>query len=230
MNGYYQKRLPKLLRSFRKDAELVRKFLVELPDKDLPGAIIDQATAEYKALIPKIPFIGGGANLMTKDLLESVRLLAFYRAMKSNGFANGDSFRIIYRTLEYKLQRIPAFIRKNLGRLQMTAFFKRRLVLLSERNSRKVYPGNFAFKIVTGDGQNFDWGIEFSQCAILSFFRTQNAEEFMPYICPNDYLFSKHFGLGLCRTMTLAEGFPRCDQYLKRGRETQVKLPADMAQ
>ena len=62
---------------------------------------------------------------MTKDLLESVRLLAFYRAMKSNGFANGDSFRIIYRTIEYKLQRIPAFIRKDLGRLQMTAFFKR---------------------------------------------------------------------------------------------------------
>ena len=52
----------------------------------------------------------------------------------------------------------------------------------------------------------------------------------MPYICPNDYLFSKHFGLGLCRTMTLAEGFPRCHQYLKRGRETQVKLPTDMAQ
>ena len=55
MNGYYQKRLPKLLRSFRQDAELVRKFLVELPTRTFLARSSIRRPRSIKRSFPKYP-------------------------------------------------------------------------------------------------------------------------------------------------------------------------------
>lgn len=229
MSGYYERSIQKLLKVFHKYEKDAYSILRKESGDETAQKVIREAEHEYRALIPRIPFIGGKRNLMSNELLEAVRLLAFHKTMKQNGFSYEDAFKIVYRLLEQKLVRIPNFARKLIGRLQLSVVFRNRLVKQSERNRKSLYPENFAFRIVTGEGRGFDWGIEFEECAILKFFKAQGAEEFMPYICPNDFLVSKYFGLGLRRTMTLAAGASRCDQYMKKGRETKVVLPTNIA-
>ncbi len=75
-------------------------------------------------------------------------------------------------------------------------------------------------RLIYGDGKDFDWGIDFTECAICSFFQAQDAREFLPYLCRLDYVTADAFGLGMIRTKTLAEGADRCNPRLKRGRTT----------
>jgi hypothetical protein len=76
---------------------------------------------------------------------------------------------------------------------------------------------------VIGEGKESEWGIDFTECANHKFYTTQNAVEFLPYVCKLDTLTSTAFGLGLVRTMTLADGDERCNPRLKHDRETKWK-------
>ncbi|MEN6315908.1 MAG: L-2-amino-thiazoline-4-carboxylic acid hydrolase [Clostridiaceae bacterium] len=212
-------------RGFEADSRQVYLLLLEITDDETARNIIKESIAQLKILIPQIPDIGGKKNMMYKDLLESVKLLALYRSMGKFGYPPEVIFKIIFKTFEIRMEKYPRFILKLIGRLQFTPIFRRKLTKLSEQSKKKEYPENFVFDIVSGDGKDFDWGIEFSECAILKFFRAQNAENLMKFICPNDFVTSKYFGLGLRRKMTLAEGFPMCDQHLKRGGKTEIILP-----
>ena len=73
------------------------------------------------------------------------------------------------------------------------------------------YEEDFVFEYVEGDGENFDYGINMTQCAACKFYKRQNAEELTPFVCQTDYLFSKHFGYNLIRTQTVAAGHDYCD-------------------
>jgi hypothetical protein len=81
------------------------------------------------------------------------------------------------------------------------------------------------FSFVAGDGDAFDYGYDFSECAAQKFYRAQEAEEFLPYYCFLDFAWSRVLGLGLSRSMALSEGYPRCNHRFKRGRETVVEWP-----
>ncbi len=78
------------------------------------------------------------------------------------------------------------------------------------------------FEYVEGDGQSFDFGIDYVECAAWSLLEAQGAPELAPCICAVDQLYSDTFGWGLGRTATLAEEGARCDFRFKRGRETRI--------
>ena len=84
---------------------------------------------------------------------------------------------------------------------------------------------DFVFTFVEGDGRELDYGTDIIECGIIKFFRTQNAEELVPYICVLDFPMSRAFNRGLIRTMTLAEGADKCNFRYKKDRKTQEILP-----
>jgi hypothetical protein len=71
-----------------------------------------------------------------------------------------------------------------------------------------------------GDGQEFDYGLDFTECGICEFYRAQRADELTPYLCLMDGVVSEVFCYGLVRYKTLAEGADVCDFRYKAGRET----------
>ena len=79
--------------------------------------------------------------------------------------------------------------------------------------------------MVVGDGQAFNFGINYTECAIVKFMEAQNAKELTPYLCNTDYVGSKAMGTGLRRTMTLAWGCEKCDFRYIKGGETQDVWP-----
>jgi hypothetical protein len=87
------------------------------------------------------------------------------------------------------------------------------------RSQERVYAEDFVFHYVEGEGAEFDFGLDYEECAVLKFYRAQGAEAFAPYVCLYDYPQSRLTGTGLVRTMTLAEGGERCDFRFRIGRE-----------
>ena len=222
---FFQSRHRKLLRTFDREASLVRTILAERYGGEFARTVLREARMEFETLIPVIPFIGGSRNPMQSDLIESVHLLAFHRVMKAHAKTAQETSAIIDRGIRLKLARYPRFLMRLVGKLQFSRIFLRRLQNLALESQKRKYPENFVFKILIGDGGEFDWGIDFTECAIQKFYESQNAGEFLPYICPNDFMTSEAFDLGMTRTKTLAEGAECCNPRLRRGRPTQRVQP-----
>lgn len=86
-------------------------------------------------------------------------------------------------------------------------------------SEKRKYSENFVYEFVEGEGKDFDFGLDYKECAICKFFHEKNADEFVPYMWASDIAESKYGGLGLQRTETLAEGGNECDfRYKKLGR------------
>jgi hypothetical protein len=217
---YYLSSKQKLLRTYDWVDKWVIKPLANQYGKELSMVVAEKAHKEYEALIPQTPFIGGAQNHWTADLIESVQLLAIFRAMHAFGKPSSEIADVIYEGMQIRLEQYPHFLLRWLGRLQFSRLFVNRLMRLANETQKRIYQSNFVAEIVIGDGNEFDWGIDFCECAIYKFYKAQNALELLPYVCKLDYLTSKAFGLGLVRTKTLAEGDDRCNPRLKRGRET----------
>jgi hypothetical protein len=101
------------------------------------------------------------------------------------------------------------------GKQLFKTVLKRRTRIAQEQR----IPGNVFGYYVEGQGEEFDCGVDITECPIADFFRAQGASEFAPYVCLYDFLASKLSGFGLVRTMTLAEGAEKCDDRFRLGKE-----------
>ena len=95
----------------------------------------------------------------------------------------------------------------------------------AEWSQERRYSAGYVYHFVAGDGQAFDYGYDFAECAAQKFYQAQEAEEFLPFFCFLDYAYSRVYGLGLTRTTTLSEGGTRCDHRFKAGRQTEAGWP-----
>jgi hypothetical protein len=114
------------------------------------------------------------------------------------------------------------FLLRMMGWWKFTAFAKNNLKRRAAASQQRRYPKDFVFFVVEGDGKTFDWGVDYTECAICKLYQQEGAENFTRYLCPLDAAMSERMGLGLERTQTLAEGAAYCDFRFKRGRATNI--------
>ncbi len=222
--GYYLSEKTKLLKGFDRASGWFRPYMVDQYSEEAFDEVIAAARKEYENLIPQIPYIGGSKVHMTSDLLESVMMLAYLRAFHAHGMTVEESREIIFQSLKTRINQYPKFIVKILGRMTFTRFYLRNLQAQAKESKKREYPAGFVFDLILGDGNEFDWGLDFSECGICKFYQAQNASEFLRLVCPIDYVLSDAFGYGLVRTQTLAEGADRWNPRMKRGRRTEWRL------
>lgn len=221
----YSSRKSSLMRSFDKDLARIRPELVARYGELQAERLISESRQEYAGLIPEIPFIGE-RNIMLIFLLPAGRYLALYRAMSNRGYPAEEAQQVVYRTGEAGVRAVPAVARWATGRLWFSRWFLRRLRRRAAESQQGKYPDGYVFRFVEGDGLDFDYGVDYTQCAACQFLEAQNALEMAPIVCAVDKVASEMLGWGLRRTTTLAEGHERCDFRFKKGGRTGVPLPA----
>ena len=219
-DNYYLSQKKSLMRSFEHAIKWVTTPLVRTYGEELTRAIVHHARQNYETLIPHLPFIGGKKNRWTANLLESAQLLALFQAMQAYGKNPSEIADVLYEGMQIRLAQYPRFLLRWIGRWQFSNLFLKGLQHQAAATHTRSCPDDFVAEVVIGDGKEFDWGIDFTECAIEKFYRAQNALEFLPYVCRLDYVTSADFGIGLVRTKTVANGDERCNPRLKRGRET----------
>ena len=94
-------------------------------------------------------------------------------------------------------------------------------------------PG-WVWQYVEGDGVEFDYGMDFSQCYTHNLYHSLGANEFTPFYCYLDFITYRTPGWSFHREETLSEGHAKCSFRFKQGGVTHkgwpppfLKEPAD---
>ena len=208
-----------MLREFDNAMHRIRPPLVRRYGEAFVSKIAPKIRSEFKRLIPQLPYIGGSGNpLLTFFLVSTAWYLAFYRAIQKQGKDVNELDPLIPDVYQSWMDSYPAWVLRLGGWLAFTKIARRGLERNSKISQKQRYPGDWLFSFVPKNGHDF--GVDYTECGIYKFCQEQNAAELMPYLCSVDFIMSERMGLGLERTMTLAEGNPKCDFRFKHRRLT----------
>lgn len=218
---YYISRKAKLLKDFDKTARHMRKAMVSRHGDEFADSAISEARAGFEALIPDLPYIGGRKNLLTRSLVGTAWCLALYRVLKKHGKTVEETGAIINETVQTRFASVPKPLRMLVGKYIFSKLYLKRLKKQAELSRERRYPGDWVLKVIVGDGVEFDYGIDYTECGVCKLCDAHDAKELIPHLCATDFPVSKALGTGLVRTTTLAEGADRCNFRFKKGREVE---------
>jgi hypothetical protein len=201
-----------------------KKHLVAAYGKAEGEAILKETLQRFEALLPDIPYIGGAENKDTQSLCMAAAWLAMYRSLQARGASVEETARILYLGTESFVSSIPM---RWLMRWQGRRLFSQRRIekrrRAAEMSQQRRYPDDWVFEIVDGDGQEFDFGVDYTECGIVKYFAREGASELVPYGCWIDYPMSAAMGVRLDRTETIAQGGQRCDFRFSRRQPVEVE-------
>ena len=214
----------RLLRDFDRLKRYYRQVLSSDFSEINADVLFAKSRIAYEALIPQIPFIGKNNPLLV-FLIPSAQHLALYRAMTGMGRSLEETGQLIYRLSEAQFKAYPLWMGRLIQRAWFSNWFRSRLRRRAEESHARLYAGNYVFNFIDGQGESFDYGIDYLECASCKFLKQQQAFELAPYVCAVDQVASETLGWGLQRSTTLAEGAACCDFRFKRGGDTRITLP-----
>jgi hypothetical protein len=216
VQDYYVARTDQLLRDFDRHIRFAQRPLAGRYGADAE-AIIGAARQEYAALIPDLPYIGGGQNPLTWNLVTAAWFLALYRVLKGRGARAAEVGGILYQMVENWLHSYPGWLLRLLGWWRFTRLGLGRLTARARRSQARRYPGDWVYSVVPGAGHTFAYGVDYSECGILKFYRAHDADEMLPYLCWLDFPMTRAYGMVMTRRQTLAQGGAVCDfRFAKR--------------
>jgi hypothetical protein len=226
VENYYVSRKDSLLRDFDRASRILEQVLTARYDAEFATTIRQETRQEFETLIPQLPYIGGKKNRHTRSVIGTSYGLAVYRAMTAHGKPMDEIGALHFAFSKAVLASLPLpaklgfwLLRTLLSTRPGKQLFKAMLKKRSQIAQERRIPGNVFGHYVEGDGEEFDCGVDITECPIADFFRAQGASEFAPYVCLYDFPASKLSGTGLVRTMTLAEGAEKCDDRFRLGKE-----------
>ena len=208
----YLNRKPELLKDLNREVKYWKPILARDYGDDLAEAIINDSQLKFVAMIPALPYIGG-EDYLVESFFGSVRCLALYHAMKKNNLTAAMTGRILYMAILSQASEPQPSLPPSelLTPDQLTERRKHRARLSQER----LYPGGYIFDYIQGDGVEFDYGYNFTECAAQKFYHIYGADEFLPYFCQLDFAYATLYQPGFSRTLTLAKGDPLCNHRFK---------------
>ena len=223
----YVSRKSRLLKAFDRTVARSKQVFLASYEEQEATVLMREARRKYEDLIPQIPYIGG-RNPLRIFLFATSRYLAIYRTFREHGRTLDEAGRLVYEICEAEVQALPGWLCRVIGVLWFSRAVARRLRRRAALSQERKYPGGYVLTYVEGDSQDFDYGIDYTECATCKFLRAQDALELAPYVCAVDKISSEVLGWGLRRTMTLAEGAERCDFRFKKGGKTCVTIPQSL--
>ncbi len=212
----------RLLRDFERTAQLVRPFVADRYGEEVGDALYRGAREKYKEIIPQVPWLEGTrGRVMNSFLRITAQDIAVYKAVKERGGTSPEAWEICHEAIRLRMDRFPKWKRWLLRRLMHSGIVRRIARRREEKNEQPRF-GDFEVRYLSGDGNDFDFGVDYVRCGNLELAKRLGAEEFAPYVCMPDIALSNALGWGLIRTQTLADGCSHCDFRFKKNGETRI--------
>jgi hypothetical protein len=222
--NWYLKHKSKIMREVRLYFRSYRKHLAGVYGKPAGEAIASDALERFEVLLPDIPYIGGDENRLTKALYTTAAMLAMYRSLQERGASVEEAARLIYLGTASFYNGLPMrWLMRWGGRRYRGQKRQEQVRHAAAVSQARRYPDDWVFEVVEGDGQDFDFGLDYTECGLLKYLKREGAPELAPYLCWTDYPMFGSMGMKLVRTETLAQGGQRCDFRVSRGKPTPVE-------
>jgi len=224
----YSYKRKQLFKRLDKSIEIVKTVLsvsYNATDIDL---ILGETINELKTLLPQIPYIGGKENLSLNDFFDSIMILALFKELSRRGSSARDVGQIIYEIREIQAFNQSKISRYITAKMMFSSLIKNGFKRKIKAMTQNAFSENWKMEFVEGDGEEFDWGINFHECAVRKFYKKHGGEELLPYVCMSDYaMFNAMKNVEFKRTHTLAGGGPFCDFRFKKGGTTPRGWPPE---
>jgi len=214
--NYYNSKKSEFLAQFNEFCERVGVLIEEKYGKNFKEEVMSEIKEEYESIYGELPYIGGEENSLTSDLVGAAESLAFYLVLKRHGKPLKEIGEMAYNAEEQAFKDDPEAV-PPMNNPEFFPYMK----YAAEVSLKKRFPGDWVYEFIEGNDE-FDLGMDFTECGIQKLYHEYDADEFAPYLCAMDIPMSECGNLGLHRTQTLAEGCERCDFRYKGGRETKV--------
>lgn len=211
-NNYYLKKKRILMRLFNAALLIVKQILIDNFGEQKYTEIATTTRNEFEALLSQIPYVGGDDTPLTNELINATILLPILRVFGKEGLKYREIGRIVYEIFEAFYKVIPQaddiFSEEYLNDTKERA----------DESKLRKYQDDWVFDFVEGDGKTFTFGVDYSECGVYKFYKSQGAEHFMPLVCIADYAKARCYGYGLKRTQSIGNGADICDfRYIKDG-------------
>ena len=220
-NYIYRKK--QLLKAFDKSISRNKNVLITRFGSEDANSLIRECRHEYEALIPQIPFIGHKSPFLI-FLIPASQYLAVYRVLQSKELTIEKAARLIYLMNQAEWKAVPFILRRIIRYLWFSPLFIWRIRRRAKESQQREYAGGYVLTFIEGNGQTFDWGLDYTECAGCKFLNQQGVPELAPLMCSFDKTASETLGWGLTRTMTIADGGQKCDFRFKKGGKTNINI------
>lgn len=221
-------RTRRLVRGF--DRFMPQSLLVARYGEETAAVMRQEMREEYRRLIPGVPHIGRDGTPDRRFLHLAASALAVYRVVLRHGGDLEDAGRLLYEGRRAFWQRLPAMLRPVLRWYIFSGLRRRNLERAARNSQARKYPADSVFAMVSGDGQPFDYGRDYTECGAVKYLHTQGADELTPYLCEWDYIGMEALGIQFQRTQTLAFGCERCDFRMTKSGTTYAPWPPEFVE
>ncbi len=144
--------------------------------------------------------------MASKNLLGVPLLLSYYQLTRGEGISAEDVGLIVYNALDMMTAEIPP---ETTAEASEEFFAQGRFDIIkewAEWTQKREYPDNYVAVAVAGDGEEFDFGYNYTKCSIIKVLKKMGYPELAPHACLQDYPLLRLDRRGLKRTGTLAWG------------------------
>jgi hypothetical protein len=180
--------------------------------------ITQEALVVFDRLLPEFPDVGGERNWCTQFIPVAGWYVALYLPMRAAGRTAEDVGKLIYDLNVIKFRTMPREKAAEEGEKVFRPDTLDRFRDWAAWTRKREHPGNWVAYFVPGDGREFDYGYDYTECGVVKYFRAQGIPELSPYFCLNDLPRSAAYGSGLRRTKTIGQGDDLCNFRYKKGR------------
>ena len=226
-NEYYMKTKKRWMGVINSQIKASQTNLNELYGNHYGEQYTTEIRNEFERLLKELPQLDPKmGSLYTRQLVLTNVFLSVYNIMhKKHKKSLDESWEFCMMMFGGFLKSLPNFFKK-LAR--KGTFSKRTLKGYrkdDEQSKKRVQPKGDVLNFIEGDGKEFDYCIEFTECAKVKYLKEQNASEFAPYVCLVDKLIAEYYKTGLIRTMTIADGYDTCDFKMTNDGIVDIKSP-----
>jgi len=218
ISNYYLHHKDTFIKAFDDTNQGAYQYLKVQLSEEKAGIITQGAAFEFRNILPTLPDVGGIDNDNTCYLIIAAWYLAYYRPMKELGLLADDVGFMIYELNRIDLKNMSERQAVQEGKAKFSPEAETRMKHWAENTQLRKYPENWVAEFIKGNGKNFDFGYNYTECGLCKFFHHHNTPELAPYVCLNDFLRSKRLNTGLHRTETLGQGDAVCNFRYKYGR------------
>ena len=211
-----------LLKEYDSAKQSRRDLYVTIFGEDAVDSILDEMRDSYETIIPDIPYVGE-RNFHLVFLMPNAENLADYLVAKSYGVTVKEFSKLHLDKSEKDLFAMPEWLRLMIGRMQFGLVSEMMMRRVADRSQQLLYPEDYICTFVKGDGEEFDWGLDYTQCSSDLLYIKYDANDLsINLTCNYDYIAGKAFKIGYSRTMIIPEGDPICDLRWKWGEESEI--------
>ncbi len=220
--GYYTARKGLLLKVFDKLMQRGQKLLAEQYDETFAATVVPDMRRRFEEIIPEIPYLGGMRNVFTEIILLNGMLVAIHKVLKENGRPVEDTIRFYCSFSQGLFDSLPDSLLTLGGKAMLSRpsgwLFKKQ----AARSQKREYAQDWVFDFVDGDEETFDYGLQFSECAVIKFYDAQGVPELKPYCNFFDIIMGRAMHMGCVLATHIGCGDETCFFQYRQGRETPV--------